>query len=472
MTQEQAKEEIGHILVVDDYPMNRIKLSRVLEQQGHTVAAAENGQQALDMLRTEPFDVVLLDILMPEMDGHQVLEAMKADNQLRDIPVIVISAVEDVDSAVQCIEIGAEDFLPKPFNPVFLKARLSASLQRKKLRDLEQIYLQQEIMLRQNEKLTTLGKLSAGVAHELNNPAAAAQRDVQHLQDTIVELAQAEFSLGRSNLSDSKLEVLESHTQMIHQRAKVPLDLDPLERSDQEYEIEMWLEDQGDENAWKLASMLADIGYDCSGLTELVGIFGNEEFATITALLSSRYMAAKLLVEIAQGTNRITEIVKAMKSYTYLDQAPVQSVDIHEGLDDTLVMLRSKLRGGVLVRREFAQELPRVEAFGSELNQVWTNIIDNAVSAMQGQGEIVLRTYRQDSWVTVEIKDTGPGIPLDIQAKIFDPFFTTKAPGEGTGLGLNISHNIIVQKHNGKINVTSKPGDTCFEIKLPVVLAT
>jgi signal transduction histidine kinase len=460
--------EQGYILVVDDDPLNLLRMSRDLQKQGHTVVTANDGPQALEMLRTESFDVVLLDIIMPEMDGRQVLKEIKQDSKLRDIPVIVISALDEVDSVVECIEKGAEDYLAKPFKPALLRARLNASLGKKKLRDLEVAYLQQEMALRQNEKLATLGKLSAGVAHELNNPAAAAQRGVAQLQEAIVKLEQAEFSLGQLNLSALQLEALEPHTQLIEQRAKEPIDLDPLTRSDQEYEIETWLEDQGVEDAWELAPTLVNIGYNYSALSELAENFTSEEFPIVAVLLCNMYTTRNLLEEIGQGTGRITEIVKALKSYTYLDQAPVQSVDIHEGLNDTLVMLRSKLKAGVQVRREYAPDLPRIEAFGSELNQVWTNIIDNAVSAMEGQGEIVLRTYRHDAWVVVEIKDTGPGIPPDIQAKIFDPFFTTKAPGEGTGLGLNISHNIIVQKHKGKIAVNSRPGETCFEIKLPL----
>jgi signal transduction histidine kinase len=174
--------------------------------------------------------------------------------------------------------------------------------------------------------------------------------------------------------------------------------------------------------------------------------------------------------EIGQGMGRITEIVKALKSYTYLDQAPIQSIDIHEGLDNTLVILRSKIGEGILMHRDYAKDLPRINAFGSELNQVWTNIIDNAIDAMDGQGEIYLKTYQENSWVVVEIKDTGPGIPQEIQNKIFDPFFTTKPPGDGAGLGLYISHNIIVQKHKGKLTVDSRPGETCFTVMLPVNL--
>jgi len=170
--------------------------------------------------------------------------------------------------------------------------------------------------------------------------------------------------------------------------------------------------------------------------------------------------------EIQQASQRISQIVQAMKSYTYLDQARLLEVDIHEGLESTLVIMQHKLKRGVTVHREYSPDLPRIEAYASELNQVWTNIIDNAIDAMDGKGEIILRTSYREPWVWVEIIDNGPGIPGEVLSKIFSPFFTTKAVGKGTGLGLNTSYNII-HKHGGDIKVASQPGETRFEVRLP-----
>jgi signal transduction histidine kinase len=215
-----------------------------------------------------------------------------------------------------------------------------------------------------------------------------------------------------------------------------------------------------------------NLGYERGELTTLVGGFSPSQFTAVIDWLNCTYTIYTLLDEIGQGAGRISEIVKALKAYTYLDQAPIQTVDVHDGLDSTLVILRGKLKTVITVHREYAPDLPHIQAYGSELNQVWTNIIDNAIDAMNGEGEITLRTRRDGQWVIVEIEDNGPGIPEPIQPNLFDPFFTTKPPGQGTGLGLNISHNIVVQKHKGRIDVNSQPGKTRFEVRLPLHLVS
>jgi len=460
--------ETGHILVVDDNRMNRVKISRSLEMQGHTVNTADDGQQALDMLQDESFDVVLLDIIMPVMDGYGVLEAMQQDAELRRIPVIVISALDELDSAVRCIEMGAEDYLPKNYNPVFLRARIESSLRRKKLRDLEQAYLQQEVMLRQSEKLATLGRLSAGMAHELNNPASAALSGSQALHTTFERLLMHSTAISAAGFSPEQTAAMEPLIATIKNADDQSDLLDPIERSDRESELEIWLEDAGVEDAWEFTDAMVKLGLQEEDLQNLSSTYNPEQLTLVIRWLVDASSTVELIKVISEGTGRISGIVGALKTYTYLDQAPVQNVDIHEGLNNTLLMLNSRLKKGITVHRHYDESLPLVEAYGSELNQVWTNIIDNAISAMDGQGEIMLTTAQENGWVVIEIADNGPGIPEDVQRKIFDPFFTTKPPGEGTGLGLNISHNIIVEKHQGEISVDSRAGETRFQIKLPL----
>jgi PAS domain S-box-containing protein len=320
----------------------------------------------------------------------------------------------------------------------------------------------------QAEKLATLGRLSAGVAHEINNPVAATQRGAGQLQEVFFKLQTVQLQIDKCSLLDDQLDTLLRLGQLAKERAEHPDHLNPIEQSDREYAIEKWLEAQRFDNAWELAPTLVNLGYDVDKLIQVANHFSLDQFSTVMVWMNCTYSIHRLLAEIAHGSNRISEIVRALKSYTYMDQAPIQIVDIHEGLDNTLIILQNKLKEGITVRREYAVDLPRIQAYGSELNQVWTNIIDNAIAAMKGQGELTLRTHADDQGVVVEIIDNGSGIPEANISKLFDPFFTTKPPGEGTGLGLYISHNIVTQKHKGKIVVTSKPGDTRFKIKLPI----
>jgi signal transduction histidine kinase len=238
--------------------------------------------------------------------------------------------------------------------------------------------------------------------------------------------------------------------------------------SDRERALETWLEEQGVESAWETAPALASLNYDPSDLAARLAPFAAEHLSAVIDWLRATYTVYNLLAEIGHGAERISGIVKALKAYSYLDQAPVQTVDIHEGVENSLLILRHKLRQGITIQREYAPNLPKIEGYGSELNQVWTNILDNAADALGGHGHITLRTRQEGEWIVVEIEDNGPGIPPEVQPRIFDPFFTTKPPGEGSGLGLEISHNIIVHKHRGDIKVFSRPGKTCFQVWLPI----
>ena len=341
---------------------------------------------------------------------------------------------------------------------------------RRRMRQLEVAFLNQEMALRQSEKLATLGTLAAGVAHELNNPAAAASRAAEQLRDAFARLEEAHRGLEAARLSSGERGTLETLDREARERAARPSDFDALARSDREAAVEEWLDERGIAQGWELAPPLAAQGLDSGALERLAGSLPAGALPPVLGWAAAVFPVYSLLHEIGEGSARISEIVGALKSYSYVGQAPVQAVNLHEGIDNTLVILRNKLKAGINVRRDYAADLPHVAAFGSELNQVWTNILDNAADAMNGHGEISIRTRRENGWAVVEIEDDGPGIPEEVQPKIFDPFFTTKEIGKGTGLGLSTSHAIVTRKHRGEIRVDSRPGKTRFTVRLPIEL--
>ncbi len=329
-----------------------------------------------------------------------------------------------------------------------------------------------ESLLRQSEKMAQLGTLTAGVTHELNNPAAAVKRGAEQLRNALAEFTNYQEKMSQIQRTESQQNTIHILMELAQEKALRPPEMDTMTRSDREYELETWLVDRGIDDAWELAPTLVNLDYETAELATLVSCFSSEQLELVIGWLNATFNVYNLMTEIGGGAQRISEIVKALKSYSYLDQAPVQAVDVHDGLDNTLLILRHKLKTGIDVSRKYSPTLPKIEAYGSELNQVWTNIIDNAADALDGKGKIELRTRRQDDWVIVEIEDNGPGIPAELQSRIFDPFFTTKPPGSGTGLGLDISYNIVVHKHHGDIKVTSQSGKTCFEVWLPINFQT
>jgi signal transduction histidine kinase len=322
--------------------------------------------------------------------------------------------------------------------------------------------------LYESERMAILGTLTAETVHDLNNPSAAIQRAAGQLGPEIAAQKEARTDLEKLGLTQEQMDVLFLERAKGAEHASDPPELDALARSDREAELEDWLEARGVDDAWEIAPTLVDRGFEESDLTLLGEHFEEKQLPNVLSYLSGDFTVQHLLAEIRSAAASISNIIQAYKSYVYLDQAPVQDVDIHEGLDGTLLILGGKLKEGISVRKEYAPNLPKIMAYGSELNQVWTNLIKNAADALEGKGEIVLRTRPDNGWVVVEIEDNGPGVPKDLQERIFETGFTTKSRDEGTGLGLGSSRKIIEERHRGEISLASQPGNTRFEVRLPI----
>jgi signal transduction histidine kinase len=446
-----------------------------------------------------------VEVIMRDGSKETVLYSFESGDHFGELPIILGWS----DHKCACYATKKSHLLKWDVDAFWRMLYDSPSLVRQILRKMAQSLSTFETALQQNQKLIALGGLAAGLAHELNNPAAAANRTVTQLSDSIQEwrllVQKLNVQHGMTAQQWSYLSELRKETLMpdlnpisryssLNENSSTPSNLamnDPIAQAEQEDEIIDWLRSHGVSDGWNLASDLVNAGLTIDKLNDIAADAASSQSSTtgtkndnntieqenlllqdILSWLNATTRVDRLLYEIKSSTTRISELVSAVKSYSYMDQAPLQDVDIHKGLESTLTMLQHKLKeADVTIVREYDPNLPQINAIGNELNQVWTNLIDNAIDGIGKYGTITIRTKNEgNSQILVEIADNGSrGIPKEVQSRIFEPFFTTKELGKGTGLGLSISHRIITQTHKGDINFSSIPGQTRFQIRLPII---
>jgi signal transduction histidine kinase len=457
----------------------------------------EAGDKILAEGEHDTFYVVLdgkVEVILRDGSKEAVLSTYNPGDHFGELPIILgwtsHSCAAYATKKSHLLKWGQEEFWRMIYS--------SPALTRQILNSMAQLLQTLETVLQQNQKLIALGGLAAGLAHELNNPAAAAHRAVTQLSDSVHEWRSLVQKLNErqsltapqwSYLSKLRNETLKFDSNLNKNSTNNSYTMDDaLTQSEKEDQISDWLGSHGINDGWKLTSDLVNFGVNIDKLNDITSnvilpklsstssnnktMQQNLLLEDILRWLNATTRVDHLLYEIKSSTARISDMISAVKSYSYMDQAPLQDVNIHDGIESTLTMLQHKLKkANVKVVREYESDLPHVNAIGNELNQVWTNLIDNAIDSIGSHGTILIRSKNErKSHILVEIVDSGSqGIPKEIQPRIFEPFFTTKELGKGTGLGLSISHRIIVDTHKGDISFSSKPGETSFQVRLPII---
>jgi two-component system, NtrC family, sensor kinase len=472
----EMNTNLGNILVVDDTPANLRLLAGILNGKGYKVRPVPNGELALSAARGMPPDLILLDIMMPEMNGYEVCQKIKADERTRDIPVIFISAINDVLDKVKAFAVGGVDYITKPFQVEEVLVRVETHLAicqlQNKLKQKNQeltVTLEQlketQSQLVQSEKMAALGQLIAGIAHEINTPLGAIRSSIGNI----------------TNFLDNNLETLpvffkalsaerqQDFVNLMHSSSQQNYSLSTREKREFKKGVKQQLDLQEIDNADSLSSILVNIGLqtDLGSFLPLLRDPNSEKILKTAYEFSSIQRSAKT---IATATERAAKVVFALKSYARYDfNGQKIEVNIAQGIETVLTLYQNQLKHGVEVVKNYQSQVPDVLCYPDELHQVWTNLVHNSLQAMDNKGILSIDIVQEDKWLQVRITDTGKGIPPEILPKIFEPFFTTKAVGEGSGLGLDIVRKII-EKHQGKIDVNSIPDQTTFTVFLPMNL--
>jgi PAS domain S-box-containing protein len=423
--------------------------------------------ERLGYTESEVPDLNIWSIIHPDSRKHceELFARIFSGESLRDADAIFMTKSGDpvyVEGSVTIRELDGEIIATHGFFRDISERLLAQKLQEENQR------LEQEQLARYLEKMAALGKLSAGLAHELNNPAAAAQRASVRLTDALLQQHDTLRALQAQGLTIEQTDKLRAVLHIVAATGTSDVPSDPMQVSEYEEALETWLDDHGIEKSWELAPLLVQAGINEGHLDEMAAAMPESAVKLAVKRIVEVIDERELTNVITRSTKRISELVGAVKAYSFRDQAVEQMVDLHEGLENTLTILGHRLKD-ITVRREYDRSLPVVPAHGSGLNQVWTNILDNAIDAMDGHGSILIRTRRDGDRAVVELTDDGPGIAPENLSRIFEPFFTTKQQGQGTGLGLDIAWRIVTQEHNGMIDVDSRPGETTFRVSLPFV---
>jgi len=483
LSEEGATKRVvdqGSLLVVDDKEMNRDLLHRQLGRQGYTVTVAENGQQALEIVKTDTFDLILLDIMMPGLDGYEVCRRLKSDPQTTGIPIIFVTAMDEIKNKTFGFELGAVDYITKPFEMSEVLARIRTHLALKRSHEELKRTIQHlnfeinerkriQAKLVQSEKMASIGLLASGIAHEINNPTVAFKRGTDQLMDVINNVLASNQKL-ETVLTPQIINPIESVGTKVFQSGFKGTNLTTKQSRKKAKEYEQSLASLGIKDYRNISRDLSRMGLSRKDFETTFQTGSNESFLSIISYLNYQFELGSIINMMKISSDRIIRITESLKRYSHMDRGPEDDIQIEDGIEDTLVMLQNELKYGVETERDY-KNVPKINCYPSELAQVWTNIIHNAVQAMDGKGKLRIETFEEGDYIGARFTDSGPGIPEEAQAKIFEPFFSTKDQGEGTGLGLTICYQII-EKHEGRINLTSKPGETTFEVLLPLNVKT